>query len=112
MDFCQTWGINSLIGSLTTFRGEPKLEGPALCFIIRGEPDVLLGESGGALPAGNIEGKELLVEACGLEEFPGTFKGPPAFASVSNDATWNKRKMKIRIHSIYWLQEEGHIIAN
>jgi hypothetical protein len=86
-EFHQTCGINSLTGSLTTFRGEPKLEGPALCFIIRGEPVVLLGESGGALPAGNIEGKELLVEARGLEEFPGTFKGPPAFASLSNDIT-------------------------
>lgn len=81
-----TWGINSLTGSLTTFSGEPKFEGPGLCFIIRGEPDVLLGESGGALPAGNKDGNGLVDEACGLEEFPGTFKGP-AFASFSNVVT-------------------------
>lgn len=55
---------------------------------MRGEPDVLLGESGGPLPAGNIEGKELPEVACGLEEFPGTFNGTPAFASLSNDVTY------------------------
>jgi len=27
---------------------------------MRGEPDVLLGERGGAVPAGNMEGTELL----------------------------------------------------
>lgn len=42
------------------FSEEPKLEGPALCLVIRGEPQ-LLGESGGALPAGNMDGIELLV---------------------------------------------------
>lgn len=79
--------MNSLTGSLTTFRGEPKLEGPALCFIIRGDPDVLLGERGGVLPPGNMEGKELLVVVFALGEFPETFKGTPAFASLSNDVT-------------------------
>lgn len=58
------------MGSLTTFSGEPKFEGPTLCFVIRGEPDVLLGERGGALPAGNMEGKELLVAVLPLEVFP------------------------------------------
>ena len=84
---CQTSGITSLTGSLTTFKGEPKLEGPALCFTTRGEPDVLLGERGGAVPAGNMEGNELL-EAFGLEQFPGTFKGAPDFASLSSDVTY------------------------
>nr|GMC61657.1 hypothetical protein CR513_53037 [Ipomoea batatas]GME19355.1 hypothetical protein CR513_53037 [Ipomoea batatas] len=42
--------------------------------MILGEPDELLGESGGALPAGNIEGKELLVAELLLEEVPETFK--------------------------------------
>jgi len=82
-----TWGINSFTGSLTTFKGEPKLEGPTLCFTMRGEPDELLGERGGAVPAGNMEGKELL-EEFGLEQFPGTFKGAPDFASFSNDVTY------------------------
>ena len=53
---------------------------------MRGEPDVLLGERGGAVPAGNMEGKELLA-AFGLERVPGTFKGAPDFASFSNDVT-------------------------
>lgn len=79
----KTWGIDSLTGSLSTFSGEPKLEGPTLCFIVRGEPQ-LLGESGGALPAGNIDGKELLVPG---DAVPGTFKGAPAIASWSNDVT-------------------------
>lgn len=80
-----TCGITSLTGSLTTFKGEPKLEKPTLCFRMRGEPDVL-GERGGAVPAGNMKGAELLV-AFGLEQFPGTFKGTPDFASLSNDVT-------------------------
>lgn len=46
---------------------------------------MLLGESGGALPAGK-EGNELVEEACGLVEFPVTFKGP-AFASLINNVT-------------------------
>lgn len=87
----QTCGINSLTGSLISFKGEPKLDGPALCFITRGEPDVLLGDKGGALPAGNIDGNELIALACGLDEFPGTFKGPPALASLSNVVTFNHR---------------------
>lgn len=58
---------------------------------MRGEPDVLLGERGGAVPAGNMEGKELLA-AFGLEQFPGTFKGAPDFASLSNDVTYTISK--------------------
>lgn len=46
---------------------------------------MLLGESGGALPAGNKDGNEF-VAAFELEEFADTFKGP-AFASLSNDVT-------------------------
>ena len=90
-EICQTWGINSLTGSLTNFRGELKVEGPTLCFITRGEPEVLLlGDSGGALPAGNMEGNELLAAAFVAEEFPGTFKGTPAFASFSNEVTYSQ----------------------
>jgi len=51
---------------------------------MRGEPDVLLGERGGAVPAGNMEGTLL---AFGLEQFPATFKGLPDFASLSNNVT-------------------------
>lgn len=60
------------------FREEPKLEGPALCLVVmRGEPQ-LLGESGGALPAGNMDGIALLV----AELEPVTaFKGDPDNAS-------------------------------
>lgn len=87
-----------MIGSLTTFKGEPRLEGPALCFTIRGEPDELLGERGGAVPAGNIEGKELLA-AFGLEQLPGTFKGAPDLASLSNDVTYTVNKGDIKIGS-------------
>lgn len=76
-----------MTGSLTTFKGEPKLEGPTLCFVIRGEPEELLGESGGALPAGNMEGNEFVAVAPALEEFPEAFKGAPAFASFTNDDT-------------------------
>ena len=73
---------------------------------MRGEPDVLLGDRGGALPAGNIEGKELLEVACGLEEFPGTFNGPPALASLSNVVTYTQKRRKhgdISIWSSYIL---------
>lgn len=48
---------------------------------------MLLGESGGVLPAGNMEGKELLAAAFALLELPETFKGVPALASLSNDVT-------------------------
>lgn len=106
---CHTWGINSLTGSLTTFRGEPKWEGPTLCFIMRGEPDELLGDSGGALPAGNMDGKALLALACGLEEFPCTFKGPPAFASLSNCVTWTHKVTK---HEIISIQSKQYFAYN
>lgn len=79
--------MTSRTGSLTTFKGEPNAERAGLCFIIRGEPDVLLGESGGVLLAGNMEGKELLEAAFTLLEFPRAFKGVPAFASASKDFT-------------------------
>lgn len=84
-----TWGITSLTGSLTNFRGDPKDDGPALDprLITRGEPAVLLGESGGALPAGNIDGKELLEAAFVLAELPATFSVAPAFASSIKDFT-------------------------
>lgn len=58
--------MTSLIGSLlTTSKGDPKDEGPAPAprFITRGDPEVLLGESGGALPAGNMEANALLAAA-------------------------------------------------
>lgn len=82
-----TCGISSFTGSLNTLRGLPREEGPGFCFIIRGEPDELLGESGGALPAGNMDGIELLAAAFVLEALPGTFKGFPTFASLTSDFT-------------------------
>lgn len=80
--------MTSLIGSLTNFSGEPKDEGPTPPrFMTRGDPELLLGESGGALPAGNIEGNALVAVAFPLLELPGVFKGTPAFASLINDLT-------------------------
>jgi len=54
---------------------------------MRGDPELLLGESGGALPAGNMEGNGLLAAALALLEFPATFKGWPDFASSTKDFT-------------------------
>jgi hypothetical protein len=84
-----TWGITSLTGSLTNFNGEPKDDGPAPDprLITRGEPEVLLGESGGALPAGNIDGRELLEAAFVLVELPATLSTAPVFASSIKDFT-------------------------
>lgn len=65
--------------------------------MILGEPDELLGESGGALPAGNIEGKELLVAELLLEEVPETFKVPPALALETKFFTCI-RKNWIQVH--------------
>jgi hypothetical protein len=48
---------------------------------------VLLGESGGALPAGNIEGNELLEAAFVPPEDPATFRVAPDFASSIKDFT-------------------------
>jgi hypothetical protein len=71
---------------------------------MRGEPDELLGESGGAVPAGNMEGK-VLVAAFGLEQLPGTFKGAPDLASLSNDVTYRIKKGDIKtgsqVHMLY-----------
>lgn len=87
MQHFHTCGISSLTGSFTNFKGDPNIEGPALGLVVRGEPDELLGESGGVLPAGNIDGKELLVATFVLEEVPVTFKGPPALALLSKFLT-------------------------
>jgi hypothetical protein len=48
---------------------------------------VLLGESGGALPAGNIDGRELLEAAFVLAEVPATLSVVPVFASSIKDFT-------------------------
>jgi hypothetical protein len=48
---------------------------------------VLLGESGGALPAGNIDGRELLEAAFVLVELPATLSTAPVFASSIKDFT-------------------------
>lgn len=53
----------------------------------RGEPDELLGESGGVLPAGNIEGNVLLVAAFVPEDVPEAFRGPAPLALLSKDFT-------------------------
>lgn len=79
--------MTSRTGSLTNFRGEPKEEGLTLCFTVRGEPEELLGESGGALPAAKIEGNGLLPIAFELQEFPETLDAVPAFASSIKDFT-------------------------
>lgn len=51
----------------------------------RGEPDELLGESGGVLPAGNIEGNVLLAPAFVPADVPETFRGPVPLALLSKD---------------------------
>ena len=76
----------SRTGSLINLRGEPR-EGLVLCFDMRGEPDELLGESGGALPAGNMEGNEVLPAAFALKEFARALKEAPSFASSIRDFT-------------------------
>ena len=76
----------SLTGSLANFSGDPN-EGLFLCFVVRGEPDELRGESGGVLPAGNKEGRELIDRAFVFVEFSSALKRAPAFASASNDLT-------------------------
>jgi len=48
---------------------------------------VLLGESGGALPAGNIDGREPLEAAFVLAELPATLSTAPVFASSIKDFT-------------------------
>lgn len=75
----------SLTGSRTTFSGEPNEEGLDLCFVVRGEPDELRGESGGVLPVGNKEGNALIERAFVFVEFSSALNGTPAFASASND---------------------------
>ena len=79
--------MTSCIGSLTNFNGEPRAEGLDFCFDARGEPDELLGESGGALPPGNMEGNELLPTAFTLENFAEALTVAPAFASSIKDFT-------------------------
>jgi len=48
---------------------------------------VLLGESGGALPAGNIDGRGPLEAAFVLAELPATLSTAPVFASSIKDFT-------------------------
>lgn len=84
--------MTSRTGSLTNFSGEPKEEKVDLCFIVRGEPTALLGDSGGALPAGKREGNGLPPLAFIVQEFPGAPKEVPAFASLTKDFTCNNAK--------------------
>lgn len=79
--------MTSRTGSLTIFKGEAKGEGPVLCFVTRGEPDVARGERGGVLAAANMEGNELVEEIFILVELPDVLKGAPAFASAIKDFT-------------------------
>lgn len=76
--------MTSRTGSLTILRGEPKEERPDRCLTVRGEPEVLRGDSGGVLAAGNMEGNELVVETLILMEFP---VDVPVFTSVSRFLT-------------------------
>ncbi|WRX19797.1 hypothetical protein QQP08_012284 [Theobroma cacao] len=74
--------MTSRTGSLTILRGEPKEEGPDRCLPIRGEPEVLRGESGGVLAAGNMEGNKLVVEPV---KFPVAFNDDvPVLASATS----------------------------
>lgn len=79
--------MTSCIGSLNNFNGEPRAEGLDFCFDERGEPDELLGESGGALTLENMEGNELLPTAFTLEKFAQALTAVPAFASLIQDFT-------------------------
>lgn len=80
--------MSSRRGSLTNFNGEPREEGLFLNLAKRGDPAELLGESGGALPAGNKEADDEL-PAIGLdaEEEEEFGKDVPALASSINDFT-------------------------
>ena len=99
--------MTSCIGSLANFKEEPRAEGLDFCFNVRGEPDELLGESGGALPLGNMEGNELLPTAFTLEKFAEALTVVPAFASSIKDFTCahvKKEEMKaccMTKHPIY-----------
>lgn len=83
--------MTSCTGSMENFNGDPRDEWLLLCFEMRGEwgePEELLGESGGVLPAGNVEGNELLPEKFTVEEFPSPLIGTPALASAIKDFTY------------------------
>lgn len=82
--------MTSLIGSLTNFNGDPRDDGPATEPRLkkRGDPELLLGDRGGALPAGNIEGNALLVARFVPPEMLGTLNGSPSFASSIKDLTY------------------------
>lgn len=86
--------MTSRTGSLTNFSGEPNEEKLDLCFIVRGEPTALLGESGGVLAAGKREGNGLTPQAFVEVEFPEAPRLVPAFASSINDFTFRKIKSK------------------
>ena len=77
--------MTSCIGSLTNFNGEPRAEGLDFCFDARGEPDELLGESGGALPPVNMEDND--PTAFTLEYLAEALTVVPAFASSIKDFT-------------------------
>lgn len=81
--------MTSPTGSVTNFSGEPSEEGLVLCLERRGEEDALLGEMGGALPAGNREGNGLFPVAFALEQFTEALKEAPAFASSIKDFTYS-----------------------
>lgn len=79
--------MTSRTGSVTNFSGEPSDEGLVLCFETRGEEDALLGEIGGALPAGNSEGNGLCIAAFKLDQLTEALKEAPDFASLIKDFT-------------------------
>lgn len=86
--------MTSRTGSFTNFRGEPNEEKLDLCFIVRGEPTALLGESGGVLAVAKREGNGLAPQAFIEVQFPEAPKLVPAFASSINDFTFRNTKSK------------------
>lgn len=88
--------MTSRTGSLTNFNGEPREEGLFFCLDMRGEPDALLGENGGALPTGNMEGNELTTAVLPLAEIPAMLMGFPGFALSIKVLTCGQAKHSIR----------------
>lgn len=79
--------MTSCAGSRINFNGERSEEGLVFCLDTRGELDELLGESGGPLPAANIEGMEFPPPGLPVPDIPDILMGLPAFPSSIKDFT-------------------------